>query len=262
MKQAPARNWIALTALIVSLAIPESALASGVPDGDYEMRGTYVGVLLCADCPGVWTELKLVDNGPNTGSGSGTFELHERYTGGVHGGREIVTGGTWTTLKFVDFSTGTIKLAADSGQKPKTRYFFCDHGRSLRMLDPSGHEVQTPRQDQIVLQRVIPLPRREFGPLTEDQQNATSFGRVGDCFAIMLPSTQRDWQTKWHLAPTRTMQERTRFGGSSWQPGMFTFFILQAVAPGTEVLQFTNTDGATVRFSFEITSQSSSQSCL
>lgn len=255
-------KWTALTALILSLATPAPASASGVPDGDYEMRGTYVGVLLCSDCPGVWTELKLVDPGPNTGSGSGTFELHERYTGGVHGGEEIATSGTWTTLKFLDFSTGTIKLVADTSQNRKTRYFFCDHGRSLRLLDPSGHEVQTPRMDRLVLQRVIPLPRREFGPLTEDQQNITTVGHVGDCFEIMLPSTQVNWQTKWHLARSRIMQERTRFGGSSWQPGMFTFFVLQAVAPGTEVLQFTNTDGATVRFSFEITPQSASQSCL
>lgn len=252
MKTIAAIKAIALTALFLNLSVTASAQASLVPAGAYEIRGTYVGVLTCADCPGIWTELTLVDNGPNSGSGSGSFELHERYTGGVHGGSEVITHGTWTTLKFLDFSTGTIKLVYDGDrQNRQVRYFFCDHGRSLRMLDALAHEIPAP-QDQLVLQRVIPLPRRQFGPLTVDQRNTTSIGKVGDYFEIMLPATQSDWRTKWHASTSRIMVQRGQFGGSSWQPGIFTFFLLQAVAPGTDALRFTTDDGTTVTFSFEI----------
>jgi len=49
------------------------AIATLLPLGVYEMRGTYVGMLPCSNCAGIWTKVTLEDPGVNAGQGSGKF---------------------------------------------------------------------------------------------------------------------------------------------------------------------------------------------
>jgi hypothetical protein len=70
--------------LVVLLSSLRMAGASILPAGELQMDGHYLGSVLCRDCAGIWTEITLVDAGPAWGSGSGTFVVIERFTGGVH----------------------------------------------------------------------------------------------------------------------------------------------------------------------------------
>lgn len=130
-----------LTTLISTIVLCTGpARAYLQPPGEYPMGGTYRGVLPCTDCVGVWTEVILVDLGTDPfepGQGSGTFTMTERFTGGTHGGASIKTHGKWLTLHPDGFGAGTIELRVEGQDgKPLTRRrFYCDHGRSLRLLD-------------------------------------------------------------------------------------------------------------------------------
>ncbi|MGD0796499.1 MAG: hypothetical protein ABR910_02140 [Acidobacteriaceae bacterium] len=74
------------------------ASASVLPLGEYGMGGHYAGSVLYADCAGVWMEITLTDSGPDWGSGSGTFVMTERFTGGAHGGASVLAQGEWSTV--------------------------------------------------------------------------------------------------------------------------------------------------------------------
>lgn len=105
---------VAIYTSFVFMFLPfQPARAYLVPPGEYPIYGTYRGVLPCADCVGVWTEVILVDLGTNpfeAGQGSGTFTMTQRFTGGVHGGATITTHGKWSTIQPDEFGAGTLEL--------------------------------------------------------------------------------------------------------------------------------------------------------
>jgi len=139
------RRLIALL-FIFAMTIPLAARAALIRDGDYEMRGTYEGVLFCSDCPGVWTEVTLEDNGPDLGIGRGTFVMTQRYSGGVHRGNSVVTTGTWIAISRDAFGTsGLVKLQGTYGDVTP-RYFLCEGGRRLRVAGAAGMSFLRPHR--------------------------------------------------------------------------------------------------------------------
>jgi hypothetical protein len=76
--------------VVVLLSSLRMAGASILPAGEFGMDGRYLGSVLCQDCAGIWTEITLVDRGPDWGSGSGTFVMIERFSGRVHGGATVL----------------------------------------------------------------------------------------------------------------------------------------------------------------------------
>ena len=154
--------------------------------GQYPMGGKYVGVLPCAHCAGVWTEVTLIDPGPNLGSGFGTFVMTERFTGGVHGGATVTTRGLWSTVKRDDNYTGTLELRGErlDGNEAAPRYFYCDHGNSLRMLDSARHELSDKKS--AILQRDVPslsVMQPVPGPVTKAESGTTQADGLVDALA-------------------------------------------------------------------------------
>jgi uncharacterized lipoprotein NlpE involved in copper resistance len=110
------------------------------------MAGTYTGRLPCADCTAIDTKLTLDDRGVNAGAGNGSFVMTERFTGGLLDGETSTQLGKWWTVHWVKNAeyTGRLKLQAGAhGALPAPRYFFCDHGRSLRPVDAHGIPFST-----------------------------------------------------------------------------------------------------------------------
>lgn len=236
------------------------ARAAALPAGEYPMDGHYEGVLPCSDCPGVWAEVTLVDNGPNLGNGSGTFVITQRFTGGKRGAATITTRGTWTTVDWVkdqDY-TGTLELQPYPRDLPSAapRYFYCDHGRTLEPLNDQRQPIAIP----IGLQRVIPPPRREFGPLTEAASKMQVVGQVGDLFDVVLPAPPNDLMTSWsswQMAKTTSasMALKENYGGSVFGlSGLYSIFVLKAAAPGKASVTFRSTKhpAQTATFSFRV----------
>jgi len=251
----------AIFSTFVLIFLPfQPARAYLVPPGEYPIRGTYRGVLPCADCVGVWTELILVDLGTNPfepGQGSGTFTMTERFTGGVHGGASISTHGKWSTIKPDGFGAGTIELRVESSDpKPLApRRFYCEHGRSLTLLFDKPNQVVFNRQD--TLERVIPPPLPQF-VLTEKNSNVPIVARVGDTFQINIPTTLKAHaDDAWIMKqPASRSIGTTRSVWADILPDrIITSFLLEAAAPGMARIEYERVKGPpmTVTFLFKIT---------
>jgi copper homeostasis protein (lipoprotein) len=108
--------------------------------------GTFVGVLPCADCAGILTELKLYAEQP---SGRATrYELTETYLGARDGGGSIGTTGRWDT------SGGSVVL--DLGRVDARKNFLRVGDDELRLLDRSQREISSKAPHS--LHRVSELP--------------------------------------------------------------------------------------------------------
>lgn len=238
----------------------QPARAYLIPPSEYPIRGTYRGVLPCMDCVGVWTELILVDLGTNPfspGQGSGTFTMTERFTGGVHAGASIKTHGKWSTIEPDGFGAGTIELRVESSdpKPPAPRRFYCDHGRSLRLLSAKSNEIVFNRQD--TLERVIPPPLPQF-ILTEKDSNVPIVARVGDTFQIDLPTTLKAHaDDAWVMKKPASRSIATTPGVSSiiLPDRIITSFLLEAAAPGMVRIEYQRVKGPPmmVTFLFEVT---------
>lgn len=253
------RLWVGalFTSFTLMFLLFQPAGAYLVTPGEYPIQGTCRGVLPCADCVGVWTELILVDLGPlEPGQGSGTFTRTERFTGGVHGGASITTHGKWSTIKSDGFSAGTIELRVENhdGKHRAPQRFYCDYGRSLRLLFDTPNETVFNRQDN--LERVIPPPLPQF-ILTDRDNNAPIIGRVGDAFQIDLPTTPAHELDAWVMKqPTsRSMVLEGRLGSGILPDRATTTFFLKATARGNVRIEFQRVRGPSMMlaFSFEIT---------
>jgi hypothetical protein len=108
------------------------------------------------------------------------------------------------------------------------------------------------------LERVIPPPRPEFGPLTENESHAEVAARVGDRFDVALPAASPDATlTAWTMitpTPNSSIALETTFGSGIGLKGVFTIFVLKAVAPGSARIEFRSTKSQKqiVTFSFRV----------
>ena len=98
--------------------VPASQVIPAAPDkpGEEPMVLRYAGVLPCADCPGIRTELTLTRKAK--GWAEGSYSLSETYLerGGPH-----VTTGDWTTLRgdAVDPDASVYQLDPDHTERQR-----------------------------------------------------------------------------------------------------------------------------------------------
>lgn len=146
----------------------------------------------------------------------------------------------------------SFKGAERNGEAPTPRIFFCDHGRSLRLLKMDGRVVTA--SDLVTLQRVIPIP--PFGPLTEAASHDTAVGRVGDTFEIDLPApalnaTLNAWAMDKLSSKSVALETVEGSGnGSAFIP----VFLVKCVAPGKTRLNFRSVSrlSRTISFRFRV----------
>jgi hypothetical protein len=245
-----------LATVIATISLRPVSAAITVP-GEYSMRGTYEGVLPCSDCPGVWTVLTLYDPRVDLGEGSGTFDMSERFTGGSRAGTTVTTHGTWSIVawKREQGYTGTIELKSDgNGDASAPRYFYGYHGRVLWMTNADGSLVSDQHRE---LQRFIPPPPPQFGPLTLENANRLVEARVGDTFDVELPAesliaaaTGGGWKV---VSPPTAGVDVANFNGTGDGKHYFGVFHIRAIDPGRTTLEFFNAaDARHVRFTIDI----------
>ncbi len=244
---------------VVAFAIPMVvARATLIRDGDYEMRGKYQGVLFCSDCPGIWTQVTLEDNGPDLGVGHGTFVMTQRYSGGIHRGETVVTTGTWSAISRDEYMTSGLLRLLPARRDAKPRYFRCEGGRRLSETNGGGMPLTT-HLEQSMLMRVIPPETPAFAPLTQAEANRTIYGRVGDRFSIDLtpkpiagatPNPQPDFS----IFALVTVTQLPTIPAALDVYGQDAFVDIVAANPGTAKLTFRSRSTPTrlVSFEFEI----------
>jgi predicted secreted protein len=114
--------------------------------------GTFAGVMPCADCAGILTELHLY-----TEQGRPTrYELMETYMGTRDGDRSIGTTGRWATVSGSADEGGATVIQLDLGSVGTRRNFLRVGKDELRRLDLNRKELPTAAPH--TLHRVSELP--------------------------------------------------------------------------------------------------------
>jgi len=101
--------------------------------------GPYVGVLPCADCPGVRTELTLRRKA--AGWAEGAYKLTETY---LDRGPPEVTQGEWTTLRGDAVNEDAVVYELDPDKPDRARHFEKVDEKSVRAL---SRDLEPPPPD-------------------------------------------------------------------------------------------------------------------
>jgi copper homeostasis protein (lipoprotein) len=100
----------------------------------------YWGVLPCADCSGIRTELQLVQD-PKTGEPQ-TYELTETYLKDNTEGKPNPTRGKWTVHRGIPEDANATMFVLDGGGRPElSRRFERINDAELRQLDRDGKRI-------------------------------------------------------------------------------------------------------------------------
>jgi copper homeostasis protein (lipoprotein) len=148
--------------LLFSLA---AALAGCVTISS-SLIGTYAGVLPCADCAGILTELRLYAEQPS--GRSAHYELTETYLGSREGDRSIGTTGRWTTVRGSATDKDATVIQIDLGRIDALLNFLRIGDDELRLLDRNRREIIS--RARWSLYRVSELPA---ATLTESDSGKT-----------------------------------------------------------------------------------------
>ena|SRR6185295_6905132 len=105
-----------------------------------KVLAVYEGVLPCADCQGIRTELTLFDE-------DFTYKLAETYLGTRDGDRTVSSGGTWATKRGLtgDPEARIYQLRSDT--PGDVRDFLVVDDRQIRLLDRDGRAIESRRLD-------------------------------------------------------------------------------------------------------------------
>jgi predicted secreted protein len=190
--------------------------------------GTFAGVLPCADCAGILTELHLYAEQP---SGRPThYELMETYMGTREGDRSIGTAGRWAMVRG-----DTVQL--DLGRIDALKNFLRIGDDELRLLDRNRGEIflNTPHS----LYRVSELPP---ATLVEADSGRTIEVDPGQRVFVVLGAnrtTGHEWMLENSSGPLIRLGDPVYAQGASLLGGGgTTLWFFAARASGKQELRF------------------------
>lgn len=175
------------------LASVVAAALAGCVTISSSLIGTYAGVLPCADCSGILTELRLYAEQPS--GRAAHYELTETYLGSRDGDRSIGTTGRWTTVRGAASDKDAAVIQIDLGRIDALKNFLRVGDDELRLLDRNRREIISlaPRS----LYRVSELPA---ATLTEGDSGQTIEVEPGQRVFVVLGSNRATGYT-WTLDP-------------------------------------------------------------
>lgn len=101
-----------------------------------KVLAVYEGVLPCADCQGIRTELTLFDE-------DFTYKLVETYLGMPDGDRTLSSDGDWTTLRGTAGQPDATVYQLNPGEPEKVRNFLVLDEGQIQQLDGDGRENES-----------------------------------------------------------------------------------------------------------------------
>jgi predicted secreted protein len=156
--------------------------------------GTFAGVLPCADCAGILTELRLYAEQPS--GRAAHYELTETYLGSRDGDRSIGTAGRWSTVRGSAGDKDATVIQIDLGPIDARRNFLRVGDDELRLLDRNLREIVSPVRRP--LYRVSELPA---ATLLESDSGQTIDVEPGQRVFVVLGSN-RATGYGWTLDPS------------------------------------------------------------
>lgn len=155
--------------------------------------GTYAGVLPCADCSGILTELRLYAEQPS--GRPAHYELTETYLGSREGDRSIGTTGRWTSVRGSASDKDATVIQIDLGRIDALLNFLRSGDDELRLLDRNRREIVSPARRS--LYRVSELPA---ATLTEGDSGRMIEVEPGQRVFVVLGSNRATGYS-WTLDP-------------------------------------------------------------
>ncbi|PVD54134.1 hypothetical protein DC498_01725 [Terrimonas sp.] len=120
-------------------AVIDSALAAKNRGGreldsaNAVLLGTFEGVIPCADCGGIKTELTLYQDAANSDNNS--YTLKETYLGGKTGDTTFTSTGKWDILKGIKTDKEAVVYFLNYEEPDDSRYFLKQSDTAVLMLD-------------------------------------------------------------------------------------------------------------------------------
>lgn len=118
--------------------------------------GRYAGTILCADCPGIRTELSLFEDGRDPFLK--TYVLRETYLETRQGDKTVTSRGNWTILRGSAADPDATVYALTADGSTASRHFLRVGEDTLRML--GGDLDELPPSLPQTLKRVKPGAKR------------------------------------------------------------------------------------------------------
>jgi predicted secreted protein/uncharacterized lipoprotein NlpE involved in copper resistance len=154
----------------------------------------FAGVLPCADCSGLKTELRLF-----TGRPSGRpdhYEMTETYLATRDGDKAFLSAGNWAILRGTSTNRNATVYQLDFDQPNRRRNFLLT-GDELRSLDRDLREIQSPMPLSL---RKTPGGQSETVVLLERDSGKTFHLKQGQTVSMRLDSNRTTGFT-WILTP-------------------------------------------------------------
>jgi len=190
------------TAVLLAAALAAGMLAGCAEEPDAlsppdstPSLGTFAGVLPCADCAGIRTELTLFAEQPS--GRPMRYELRETYLGTRDGDRTFEKTGRWTVLRGSASDGDATVYQLDFDQPQTVRNFLKVGDDDLRLLDRNQNEISTPAPHS--LHRIPKEPSKSEITLSESDPGRTIDVNPGQRLAIRLNSN-RTTGYRWELA--------------------------------------------------------------
>jgi copper homeostasis protein (lipoprotein) len=197
------------------------------------LLATFTGILPCADCAGIRTDLALYAEQP---SGEPTrYALRETYIGTRQGDRTLETTGRLTVKRGSGNAPEATVYQLDSGKADSQRHFLRAGESEVRLLDREQREIKSSTPHS--LYRAVTLAEADSGKVIEV--------RAGEKVTVRLVSnrsTGYGWAflTSGSNALTRLASEYTQVVGAEGKPGSdgIESWYFQAKDSGQQELRF------------------------
>jgi predicted secreted protein len=222
-------------------AAPSAPAASSEAPAAARADGTirrYAGILPCADCPGLHTDLRLFSE---AGSDQATrYELSETYIGTPDGGgRTFEHSGRWGVLRGTPEDPDATVYQLDIGEPERARNFLRVGDDELRALDRQQNEIDSPFP--LVLHR-LSANADAFVRLTEQETSARFRVEPGQTVIVRLESN-RTTGYRWNVTSPESAV-LSRLGDAFYTPpqqgavgaGGTESWWFRVVSPGAERL--------------------------
>jgi predicted secreted protein len=195
--------------------------------------GTFTGILPCADCAGIRTDLALYAEQP---SGEPTrYALRETYIGTRQGDRTVETAGSLAVKRGSASDPNATVYQLDSAKADLRRHFLRAGENELRLLDREQREIKS--SASYSLYRAITLAEADSGKVVDV--------RPGERVTVRLAanrSTGYGWAflSSGSNALTRLASEYTQVAGADGKPGGdgLESWYFQAKGSGQQELRF------------------------
>ena len=204
----------------------------------FERLGPWAGTLPCADCAGIETQLTLF-RARGEGGAPLVYHLSETYRDAA-GDRTVTRSGRWTLARGTGAHATANVYHLDPDKPEEQRGFRVVSDDTLRLLDRSLGEIESPQPYTLVRRESVLAPLFIEGgdPVAIDL-------RLGQEFFVRLPAN-RTTGFQWALADTaRTVvaPQSTQYvqdapSGLAVGVGGNEYWRLRAIAAGSRLLVF------------------------